>query len=34
MGIRDSKAPGGPVLELSRSQWAAFSLVLRDATGA
>ena len=33
IGIRDSKAPGGPVLELAWGQWARFLAVVR-ASGA
>ncbi|GLZ15584.1 hypothetical protein Acsp04_58190 [Actinomadura sp. NBRC 104425] len=33
IGIRDSKAPGGPILELARGQWARFLAVVR-ASGA
>ncbi|GLZ15586.1 hypothetical protein Acsp04_58210 [Actinomadura sp. NBRC 104425] len=34
IGVRDSKAPGGAVLELSRSQWARFVAAVREATEA
>jgi len=34
VGIRDSKAPGGAVLELSRSQWARFVAAVREVTEA
>ncbi|GLZ15585.1 hypothetical protein Acsp04_58200 [Actinomadura sp. NBRC 104425] len=33
VGVRDSKAPGGVVLELTRSQWARLITVVRDVSG-
>jgi len=34
VGVRDSKASGSPVLELSRSQWARFLATVREMVGA
>ena len=30
VGVRDSKAPDGPVLTVSRSDWAAFIAAVRN----
>lgn len=30
VGVRDSKDPSGPVLVVSRSQWAAFLTAVRE----